>query len=125
MAFFNLDLGQLVLAIVLALPLAYLFTTYKASKPLPDESEEPYSTRPKKTTMAAPNPSGLTSPLPNLHAPQLQLFTQEELKQYDGTGPDGTIYVAVKGECSHREWYKTLIMNLGTVFDVTCAWLIL
>jgi len=98
MAFFNLDLTQLVLALALALPLAYFFTTFKASKPLPDESEEPYSTQPKKTTMAAPNPSGLTSPPLHLQAPKLELYTQEQLKQYDGTGPDGKIYVAVKGE---------------------------
>lgn len=102
MALFNLDLSQLVLVVLLALPLAYFFTTFKASKPLPDESEEPYSTPSKKSTMAAPNPSGLTSPTPNLQAPKLELFTQEELKQYDGNGPDGTIYVAVKGEYLHQ-----------------------
>lgn len=100
MAYFNLDLSQLVLAFVLALPLAYFFTTFKASKPLPDESEEPYSTRPQESKMAAPNPSGLTSPTIHLQAPKLDLYTQEELKQYDGSGPDGKIYVAVKGECT-------------------------
>lgn len=47
--------------------------------------------------MAAPNPSGLTSPPIHLSAPKLDLYTQEELKQYDGTGADGLIYVAVKG----------------------------
>ncbi|KIM31395.1 hypothetical protein M408DRAFT_327619 [Serendipita vermifera MAFF 305830] len=108
MAFFNLELSQFILALVLALPLAYFFTTFKASKPLPDESEEPYRTRPKKTTnsnnaMAAPNPSGLTSPAAHINAPRLDLFTLEELKQYDGSGPEGKIYVSVK----------------GTVFDVS------
>jgi len=101
MAYVDLNFSQLVLAFVLALPLAYFFTTFKASKPLPDESEEPYSTtRPQKPRMAAPHPSGLTSPPIHLRAPRLNLFTQEELKRYDGTGPDGKIYVAVKGGCS-------------------------
>lgn len=98
MELFNFDLSQIVLVVLLALPLAYFFTTFKGSKPLPDESEEPYSTRPKKSTMAAPNPSGVTPSTPNLQAPKEVLFSQEELRQYDGTGPNGTIYVAVKGE---------------------------
>jgi hypothetical protein len=99
---FNLNLSQLVLAFVLALPLAYFFTTFKASKPHLDESEEPYSTRrTQENRMATPNLiSGLTSPTIHLNAPRLDLYTQEELKQYDGTGPDGKIYVAVKGECT-------------------------
>jgi hypothetical protein len=97
MALFNLDLSQLVIAVVLALPLAYFFTTFKVSKPLPDESEEPYSARPQKNRMAAPNLNGLTSPTTHLQPPKLDLYTQEELKQYDGTGADGKIYVAVKG----------------------------
>ncbi|KAG8755234.1 hypothetical protein FRC14_004235 [Serendipita sp. 396] len=53
--------------------------------------------------MAAPQPSGLTSPFVALDAPRLELYTQEQLKEYDGTGASGKIYVAVK----------------GTVFDVS------
>jgi hypothetical protein len=105
LALFNLDLSQLVLAFVFALPLAYFFTTFKASKPLVDESEEPYSTQPQKNRMAAP-PSGLTSPTIHLDAPKFDLFTQEDLKQYDGTGPGGKIYVAVKGECTRFQTHN-------------------
>lgn len=70
--------------------------------------------------MAAPNPSSLASPTPNLQAPKLDLFTQEQLKQYDGTGSDGTIYVAVKGEYVYQKLIRnTELCRIGTVFDVT------
>lgn len=103
MIFTNLDLTQLLLAIALAAaPLAYFLSTYRRTTPLPDESEEPYREPSKRSntsnTMAAPNPSGLTSPATHLAAPKLELYTQEDLKKYDGTGSDGKIYVAVKGK---------------------------
>ncbi|KAG8800802.1 hypothetical protein FRC17_006804 [Serendipita sp. 399] len=53
--------------------------------------------------MAAPQPSSLTSPPVHLNAPRLDLYTQEQLKDFDGTGSSGKIYVAIK----------------GTVFDVS------
>ena len=96
---FNLDLGPILVALALAIPLAFaLSTVFKSPRKLADESEEPYSKKHSTNkTMAAPNPDGMKSAPIHLQAPRMELFTQEELKAYDGTGPSGKIYVAVKG----------------------------
>jgi hypothetical protein len=100
----KLDLSHLLLAFLLSIPLAFFFISLRKPNPLPNESEEPYRikrTNPSKTsttsTMAAPNPAGLSSPPVHLSAPKLDLYTQEQLKEYDGNRPDEKIYVAVKG----------------------------
>ncbi|CCA72162.1 related to cytochrome b5-Laccaria bicolor [Serendipita indica DSM 11827] len=99
------ELGPVLLALILAIPVGFILSTvFKSPRKIPDESEEPYSKKHSTTTpMAAFGPGSLTSPPVHLQAPRMDLFTQEELKAYDGTGPDGKIYVAVK----------------GTVFDVS------
>lgn len=108
MSVIGLDLTQLLIALSLAAPVVYFLISVWTTKPLPDESEEPYRERSKRSnttndtdtntnTMAAPNLSGLTSPATQLSAPKLDLYTQEELKKYDGNGADGKIYVAIKG----------------------------
>lgn len=93
LAFESPSVQQLLIAVILALPLAYFLTTFK-KKSLPSEDLEPY----RQKTMAAPNPSGLTSPPVHLNAPKLDLYTQAQLKAYDGTTPGLPIYVAIKGQ---------------------------
>jgi hypothetical protein len=92
----SLDLYQLLIAIVLAIPFAFLFTRFNAQPSIIDESQEPYRKRrpitpQKPVTMQTTRTSAPTEP------PKDDKYTHEQLKQYDGTGADGKIYVAVKG----------------------------
>ena len=94
----SLDLYQLLIAIALAIPLAFFFTRFNAQPSIIDESQEPYRRRPPQQkpaiTMQAPRTSGSLGPI---EPPRDDKYTREQLKQYDGTGADGKIYVAVKG----------------------------
>lgn len=95
MAHLSLDLYQvLLLTLGLAIPLAFLFSTYfKPPPPIIDESQEPYRVK-KPSTMQAPSTTGGPSPT---EPPKTEQYSLEQLKAYDGNGPDGKIYVAVKG----------------------------
>ena len=92
------SLNQLLFSIVLALPLAVLLHYYlgpSTSAPA-NEDDEPYRQQKTSLAMAAPHPDTLQSPAVHLGAPKFDLYTQEELAKFDGTG-GGKIYVAIKG----------------------------
>jgi hypothetical protein len=94
------SLNQLLFSIVLAVPLAFLFHYYlgpSTSTPA-NEDDEPYRQpkTPALAVMSAPHPETLQSPAVHLNAPKLDLYTQAELAQHNGS-ENSTIYVAIKG----------------------------
>lgn len=112
------SLTQLLFSIVLAVPLAFLLHWYlgpSTSTPA-NEDDEPYRQQktPTSSAMAAPHPDTLHSPDVHLNAPKFDLYTQEELAKFDGTG-DAKIYVAVKGihAFTDRLYWLTIIAHQG------------
>ncbi|KAF9931871.1 hypothetical protein FBU30_009451 [Linnemannia zychae] len=56
------------------------------------------STNDKASESAAPKPKAFSLPTTPLPPPNLErIFSKEELAEHDGTGENGTIYVAIKG----------------------------
>lgn len=92
----SLDLYQILIAIALAIPLAFFLTRFNNQQPPPvDESKEPYRQKlPTKPKMQAPQISGGSTAT---EPPKNDQFTPQDLSQYDGSRADGKIYVAVKG----------------------------
>ena len=84
--------------LILLLPASYLlyrrYPSFKISFTSSPPPPAPAETDPKK-----PLKSIMQAPRDDLAPPKDDLYTTEELKQYDGSDPSKPIYVAIKGIC--------------------------
>lgn len=92
-------LGQVLLALALALPLVYFFRGHLSSS-VPQRRGATTRSAPKsENTSSGTSKSIMQAPSTELAPPKSDPFTQEQLKEFDGSDSSKPIYVAIKGAC--------------------------